>query len=145
MAPWTSPRMALMSISGAWGAGRALTEASTILCTSAAVSCPAVADWTAASTSARVTPGWAEAEMAASTIFCISMALVPSGTASATAWDTEAFTESLTSFAISSADGPAGAAGSSLAHAISAIRTTETAASQTIFAALLLNQHSESS
>ena len=113
------------------------TEASTILCTSAAVSCPAVADWTAASTSARVTPGWAEAWTAASTIFWISMALVPSGTASETALDTDAFTESLTSFAISSADGPAGAAGSSLAQAISTMRTTETAASDTIFTVLL--------
>ena len=109
-ASWTSPRMTETSISRA---GRASSSASTILRTSAAVSCPALADWTealtAASTSARVTPGRAEAATAASTISWISWALALSDAESATAWDTDSFTESLTSFSISSADGPAGA------------------------------------
>ena len=120
------------------------------------MSCPAVADWTeavtAASTSALVIPGCDEAVTAASTILCISCPLVPSGTASATARDTESLTSlaissadgpvgaaSLTIFAISSADGPmgTGAAGSSLAQASSAIRTADIAISETIFVNLL--------
>ena len=98
---WAASREACFAANSTVSAMAAETDASTILWTSAAVSCPWAASWTdlaiEASNSPLVGTFWVAPVTAASTILAISAELTPSGTDRATACSTSGLISSVSS------------------------------------------------